>query len=245
VLRTVVVCIIIGLAGCGSHVYHVVRPGDTLYAIGWRHNQDYRDIAAWNDIPSPYILKRGQRLRVAPPVQSAWLRSSSTVVHAPQHVPPIARSPSINLSIPEKKQPSPLHDSDDGVRWQWPSTGNIIRVFSGASPTNKGIDIDGVLDQPVFAAASGRIVYSGSGLIGYGKLIIVKHSDMFLSAYAHNNDIIVNEGDTVIAGQQIARMGRTGTERVMLHFEIRRNGKPINPIEYLPRRHLQQLEERG
>ncbi|MEK6748239.1 MAG: peptidoglycan DD-metalloendopeptidase family protein [Pseudomonadota bacterium] len=224
-----------------------MRPGDTLYAIGWRHNQDYRDIAAWNDIPPPYILKRGQRLRVAPRVAVVSTNTPPTNSLSAPRTPLKTVPQTAPFAAPknEENAPSPFSDSENGIVWRWPAQGSLVRVFSGVYPTNKGIDIDGILGQPVYAAASGRIVYSGSGLIGYGKLIIVKHNDIFLSAYAHNNEVLVNEGDAVSAGQQIARMGRTGTERAMLHFEIRRNGKPINPIEYLPRRHLQQLEDSG
>lgn len=231
------------LTACGSHVYHVVRPGDTLYSIGFRYNQDYRDIAQWNDIGAPYKLRRGQRLRVAPPLANAGsfaeeggrasVSTSTGVARVPERkLPPVVSPNHSNASRP----PPQTDDDSRGLRWQWPTQGQIIRFFSDSPPANKGVDIEGVLGQSVHAAATGKVVYSGSGLIGYGKLIIVKHNNTYLSAYAHNDHILVAEGDEVSAGQQIARMGKTGAERVMLHFEIRRNGKPVNPMERLPKR---------
>lgn len=123
-----------------------------------------------------------------------------------------------------------------GLTWQWPTEGQVIRTFSTQTTGKKGIAIAGVRGQPVRAAAAGRVVYSGSGLVGYGKLIIIKHNDRYLSAYAHNDALLVNEGANVVAGQQVAQLGDSGTDRVMLHFEIRRDGQPVDPLQHLPRR---------
>jgi lipoprotein NlpD len=120
--------------------------------------------------------------------------------------------------------------------WQWPASGKVSGLFQGESGLNKGIDLDGKLGEPVLAAASGRVVYAGSGLNGYGKLLIIKHNDTFLSAYAHNNQLSVKEGDVVKAGQRIADMGSSGTDSVKLHFEIRSGGSPVDPLKYLPKR---------
>ena len=118
-------------------------------------------------------------------------------------------------------------------QWQWPAQGDVVGNFSGL---NKGINIDGEAGDPIYAAAAGRVVYSGSGLRGYGNLIIIEHNDLFMTAYAHNTDVVVKEGDRVKSGQKIAEMGKTGAQRVMLHFEIRRSGQPVDPLTYLSER---------
>lgn len=217
--------------------YHVVRKGETLYAIAWRHGLDYRQVAAWNGIRVPYTIFPGQWLRlVAQPRQ-------------PRKSPP-QRRPSAVASLPSDKNPqSKKADSSaprgatnprpaqanaiDTLHWRWPATGTVLNGFD--EPGRKGIDIGGELGQPIYAAADGDVVYSGGGLRGYGKLIIIKHNSRFISAYAHNNNVLVMEGDRVIGGQRIAEMGRTRSGQVMLHFEIRQDGRPVNPMRYLPR----------
>lgn len=222
--------------------HYVVRPGDTLYSIAFRYGLDFRGLAAANNIGSDYRIAPGQRLRLDD--------SSSAAATA------IARSGSSNKSTSDTtsngknkvqkslpRQPSTeprkvpqVADSKQLTTWHWPAEGTLIRAFGNAQYAHKGIDIAGQMEQPVKAAANGVVVYAGSGLVGYGKLLIVKHSDRYLSAYAHNNRLLVKEGEQVSQGQVIARMGDTGTDRTKLHFEIRKDGKPVNPLGLLPDR---------
>lgn len=209
---------------------HVVEPGDTLYSIAWRYGLDYRRLAAANKIAPPYIIRRGQRLRIAesdwqPVVQKTNKPTSRT---APAPVPKIIVKQEIPRHDPLPKKGNP--------EWQWPVNGKVVHGFSTTGTVNKGIDIKGKLQEPVKSAATGRVVYSGSGIRGYGNLVIVKHNDEFLSAYAHNHRILVEESTAVKAGQVIAEMGRDASGVAKLHFEIRRNGKPVNPLKYLPPR---------
>lgn len=247
------------LSGCGGHVYHRVERGETLYSIGWAYGYDYRQIAKWNGISAPYHLSPGQRLRVAPPTgqHASPLQEydpekpGKNTVRVEQPAPVVGPSGEDKLE-PEYAPGSIKNDvrtvvtkvkqwfGNQTVDWRWPtSERRILSTFSSKDPSRQGLDITGQLGSPIYAAAGGRVVYAGSGLTHYGKLIIVKHNDKYLSAYAHNNRLHVQEGDTVTAGQKIADMGDDsvsgGTGRVMLHFEIRRNGKPVDPLRYLPR----------
>lgn len=216
-----------------------VQRGDTLYGIAFRAGQDYRDVARWNGIRPPYTIYPGQRLQLRgrAPVARSTSRSSNrqpaAVVGkrppaAAQTPPPAARKP----LPPAVRNPAP--SSISTIAWRWPTQGALIGRFVAGDSTRQGIDIAGSGGQSVVAAAAGTVVYSGSGLVGYGELVIVKHSDEWLSAYGHNRRRLVAEGATVSAGQNIAEMGRTGASRDMLHFEIRRNGKPVDPLPLLP-----------
>lgn len=200
---------------------HVVRRGDTLYSIAWAAGLDYRRLARWNGISPPYLIRPGQNLRLtAPP---AGERPRATAAAKPR--------PPRRAARPTAAQPTA---SATVKKWVWPTTGKVITRFSATR--NKGIDIQGRDGQPVRSAAPGRVVYAGSGLRGYGKLIIVKHNEIFLSAYAHNRKLLVAEGSQVSRGQAIAEMGSSGTNQVKLHFEIRRRGVPVDPLRYLPKR---------
>ncbi len=236
---------------------HVVKRGETLYSIAWRYGFDYRQVAAWNATREPYTIYPGQRLRLTPPPKTAPTqtaqRSSSTprsIERKPLPPPPSSQSnsarapaaPSKSSAGRKKASAGSLKKSDKAAaktgnapvkRWHWPAKGKVVTYFSQSG--GKGINIAGKLGQPILSAADGRVVYSGSGLIGYGQLIIVKHNKRYLSAYAQNNKILVKEGDTVTGGQRIAEMGRSGSNRALLHFEIRRDGKPIDPMRYLPK----------
>ena len=230
------------LQACGGHVNHRVQKGDTLYSIGWHYKQDYRDIARWNNLRRPYVLHKGQWLRVAPPVTEWWeeeypdrrRRLPTPIASAPNPRPTNVKIPNSTkkvtsdnrLGTSQKKSNSSAANMPE---WHWPIRGRV-KINTAKE---KGIDIYGKQGQPVYAAAEGRVVYSGDGLVGYGNLIIVKHGAVFLSAYAHNQDILVKEGDSVLVGQQIASMGNTGTDRVSLYFEIRENGEPVDPLLYL------------
>lgn len=200
--------------------YHVVRKGDTLYSIAWRYGLDYRNVASWNGIAPPYMIFPGQRVEL----KGTLSTPSSRSLHSSK-VAKRKSSTEVTEEIPA---------SGSGPGWKWPTRGKMIASFQASG--RKGVDIGGDFDQPIYAAAGGRVVYSGGGLRGYGKLIIIKHNKRFLSAYAHNNKLLVEEGDEVSGGQHIASMGRTGADRVMLHFEIRRDGKPVDPVRYLPKK---------
>jgi len=241
--------------GVVTPLRHRVVGGDTLYSIAWRYGLDYRQLAAWNAISDPYTIYVGQDLRLAaggtprtratrplpapgaprarplPPVDATAKRPSKTVGSG---APGEARARVRKASRPVKPRPRSKRKAAAGKRrWRWPAKGKVIQRF--AQSADQGIEISGRRGQPVYAAAAGDVVYRGSGLIGYGQLIIVKHDARFLSAYAHNDEIFVQEGDAVKNGQRIASMGRSGTNRVKLHFEIRRDGKPVDPLRYLPR----------
>jgi lipoprotein NlpD len=206
---------------------YVVRGGDTLYSVAWRFGIDFRSLSHWNRISDPNVIYVGQRLRLtAPPKTTGKRASAPTVANAPKR----AQGPTIKPVASKAKKQSIPHR----VIWSWPASG-AVQAASTASGT-KGIEISGSRGDAVKSAAGGTVVYSGSGLRGYGQLIIVKHSEEFLSAYAHNDHLLVGEGAIVKRGQQIAEMGNSDAKRVMLHFEIRRDGKAVEPLRFLPQR---------
>jgi len=224
------------LSACGSLVYHRVRQGETLYSIGWEYGYDYRTLARWNGIDAPYVIKPGQWLRMAPP-PGATTASGAQTGTAP--APEAGTAPhGSGRSAPTVAgvEPPPPHDrsASKDIRWSWPAKGKLLMRFSSHHLAQKGLDIAGTMGEPVRAAAAGRVVYSGDGLKGYGNLIIIKHGAHYLSAYGYNSRLFVKEGDEVSRGQEIAAMGRAGTDRVKLHFEIRRDGDPVDPLDYLP-----------
>lgn len=223
---------------------YVVKQGDTLIRIGLETGQSWRDLARWNGIENPNLIEVGQVLRVVPPlvvaeapvvtrpvasskVESRPLESRPTEAKPPVVVPVPASSPSASAA-PAKAV------ADDDVQWAWPAGGAVIAAFD--DPRNKGVTLAGKAGDPVVAAADGVVMYAGTGIRGLGKLIIVKHSGQLLSAYAHNQNLLVKEDQAVRRGQKIAEMGSTDAERVQLHFEVRRQGKPIDPQKVLPQR---------
>ena len=214
----------------GSSEYRV-RRGDTLYGIAWQTGVDYRDIARWNGIRAPYRIYAGQTLRLKPPAP-------------PRHTEPPPRTTQatrpVTRSAPPKTQPKatppPAAAAPRTLAWRWPAEGRVSSRFKASDPLRKGIKISGRSGSKVAAAETGKVVYSGSGLIGYGRLIIIKHNDKYLSAYGHNRKILVKEGDQVTKGQTIAEMGNANNGDPLLHFEIRRDGKPVDPLRLLPRR---------
>lgn len=243
-------CLALVLAGCGSS--RVVREGgssrsparvstpkpgqsvtvargDNLYRLAVNNGISPLDLAMWNGIRAPYTIYPGQRLRLYPS-GSGRGTTASTPARPPAAGTRVVRP---TQAPPQPAGPAPAASP---VAWKWPADGQIVGRFVNGEPTKQGIDIAGNAGQPVRAAGPGVVVYSGAGLIGYGELIIVKHDEQWLSAYGHNRSRLVNEGERVTAGQQIAEMGRTGAARDMLHFEIRYNGKPVDPLQYLPRR---------
>ena len=206
------------LSGCGTGArwdhrsdQHIVRKGDTLHAIAFRYGKDTNDLARWNRLGDGSLIYPGQVLRLTPPSGSG---------------PSARRRPEQNRELPPiPAQPPPA--------WDWPTNGRINVEFGGNPGPGTGILIDGRAGQPVHAAASGVVVYAGSGLIGYGQLIIVKHNDTYLSAYGYNKSLLVREGQSINKGQQIATMGEGPERKPRLHFEIRRNGHPVNPRQFL------------
>ncbi|WP_159015575.1 peptidoglycan DD-metalloendopeptidase family protein [Cognatiluteimonas profundi] len=212
-----------------------VHPGDTLYRIAVGNGISPLDLAMWNAVPPPYTIHPGQRLRLYPSDRAA----ARSVASAPRPRAPAVQPPSGSVRAPtvDSTPAAPiLVPGASPFTWTWPADGSITGRYVAGEPTQQGIDIAGQEGQPVRAAADGVVVYSGSGLVGYGELVIVKHNDAWLSAYGHNRSRLVNEGQRVTAGQQIAQMGHTGAARDVLHFEIRYNGKPVDPLAYLPKK---------
>lgn len=208
--------------------YYIVQKGETLYSIAWQRGYDHRQLAYWNGIKPPYTIFPLQRIRITP------LKSSAT------RVPTSSSKPARTYKAykPQKKQKKVYKSKKPSWKklvWSWPTQGRLITTFSHNDAGRKGVDISGRLGQSVRAAAAGKVVYSGSGLRGYGNLIIVKHNEEFFSAYAHNKKNLVKENQIIKAKQKIADMGKSGTDRVKLHFEVRRDGKPVNPLRYLPK----------
>lgn len=224
---------------------HVVSPGDTLFSIAWRYGLKYEDLAKFNGIKAPYVIRPSQVIRLDL-FGSGGLgnvnrpnQSSVTADYLGKKEPPKTSDPKDVRKENKTKAPRAIGKNAVNLgapQWRWPSRGTILSSFQGNDGFNKGIDLGGKLGEPVLAAAAGQVVYAGSGLRGYGKLLIIKHNETFLSAYAHNERLRVKEGDLVKVGQVIADMGSSGTDRVMLHFEIRRDGTPVDPLKYLPRR---------
>ncbi|MFC0397150.1 peptidoglycan DD-metalloendopeptidase family protein [Paraburkholderia rhizosphaerae] len=243
--------------------YYRVKPGDTLYRIALENGQNYRDIAAWNNLTNPNQIEVDQLLRVAPPganptaatpgvatapiaggaVQSAPIGqlpaggSPSTLPGGAQ--PPVygatSNAPGATATTIPPQPPAATSDAaaaSGAVTFAWPVRGPLLNTFDDSK--NKGLNIGGSLGEPVKASADGRVVYAGNGLRGYGNLIIIKHDATYLTAYAHNSALMVKEGDAVTKGQKIAEMGNSDSDRVMLHFEVRRQGKPVDPLKYLP-----------
>ena len=214
----------------GKPGYYTVKPGDTVMQIGRTTNQNWRDIVKWNNLESANQIEVGQVLRVVP-IDGNGAATKPPVVVAPA-------APAVVTPLPPPVQPSPPVATsvtpEDDIPWMWPSSGSLISGYDDIK--SKGLKIAGKLGDPVYASADGRVVYAGSGLRGYGNLIILKHNDTYLTAYAHNQTLLVKEDQTVRKGQRIADMGSSDAERVMLHFEVRRNGKPVDPAKYLPGR---------
>lgn len=235
---------------------YIVKPGDTLMRIALENGQAWRDLARWNNLDNPNVLEVGQVLRVVPPgaeVGGAAVAtkpiSSSKVEAKPLDGRPVAASAPASSSsaatgaasgAPAGSAAGPVSaaskasEPDDDIHWMWPASGPLLGGFD--ENRNKGLSIGGKLGDPVYASADGRVVYAGNGLRGYGNLIIIKHNANFLTAYAHNQTLLVKEDQTVRRGQKIAEMGSSESDKVQLHFEIRKQGKPIDPAKLLPTR---------
>lgn len=224
--------------------YRVVK-GDTLYSISWRFGFSHQSLARWNGLASPYTIYPGQKLRLYP----VATRSPQRVVirSSPKATPTVKqKSASVATKAPaavtkeraatgKVVQKSEKYQKSLKLRWGWPTRGTLVQHFAKGDPMRKGVKLRGSPGQPIKAAEAGKVVYAGSGLVGYGRLIIVKHSKSYLSAYGLNRKILVKEGDQVSKGMRIAEMGVDGKGSAQLHFEIRRNGSPVNPLALLPR----------
>ena len=221
-----------GAENAGKPGYYTVKPGDTLIRVGLDNGQSWRDIVRWNNIENPNVIEVGQVLRVLPP---------PSVTTAPAGAPRPAASTATSgttPTAPAATAPAPVVAAsaapEDELVFVWPTSGALIAGFDEAK--NKGLDLAGKAGDPVMAAADGRVVYSGAGLRGYGNLIILKHNNTYLTAYAHNQTLLVKEDQSVRKGQKIAEMGNSDADRVKLHFEIRKQGKPVDPAKLLPAR---------
>jgi len=254
-----------GAENAGKPGYYTVQRGDTLLRIALDQGQNWRDVARWNNLDNPNLIEVGQVLRVQPPGTEAGVASARAVAN-PGKVetrplePRPASAPAASAAPPASAATAPVppaapaapaatavaaapaaadsaaasRETAEQVVWIWPANGPVLAGFEEGR--NKGLSIGGKAGDPVVASADGRVVYAGSSLRGYGNLVIVKHSDVFLTAYAHNQALLVKEDQAVRRGQKIAEMGSTDAERVQLHFEIRRQGKPVDPAKLLPPR---------
>lgn len=240
-----------GAENAGKPGYYTVRPGDTVMRIGLDTGQNWRDIVRWNNLDNPNLIEVGQVLRVIPPVAATAVAvapapagptpNENGVITRPipgpgssSATPPAQAASEPRAPASTTPVPAPVAGGDDAVNWMWPASGQLISGFDEVR--NKGLDIAGKPGDPVLAAADGRVVYAGAGLRGYGNLIILKHNNTYLTAYAHNQTLLVKEEQAVQRGQKIAEMGNSDADRVKLHFEIRRQGKPVDPARYLPSR---------
>ncbi len=241
-----------GFENAGKPGYYTIKPGETLIRIGLDHGQSYKDIARWSGVENANHIEVGQVLRVIPPVAAAAVVAPGAVSKpvTSSVVTPVTSSPAQAASAavkPASAAPLPASStpvavtsaavastSEDEIAWIWPTNGAVLAGFDEVK--NKGLDIGGVAGEPVLAAADGRVVYVGAGLRGYGNLIILKHNNIYLTAYAHNQTLLIKEDQSVRKGQKIAEMGSSDADRVKLHFEVRRQGKPVDPAKYLPAR---------
>mgnify|MGYP006192044841 CR=1 FL=1 len=248
-----------GHENAGKPGYYTVKPGDTLIRISLETGQNWRDISAWNQLDNPNVIEVGQVLRVEPPadtavavvpgtaakpiaapqIESRGLEQPRPVAAASAPSAPAAAKPAPGGAVPPVVAPAApaapkASPSAEDSMWSWPATGPLLGGFDEGR--RKGLSIGGKAGDPVMAAAAGQVVYAGSGLRGYGNLVIIKHTGDFLTAYAHNQKLLVKEDQWVRRGQTIAEMGSSDSDRVQLHFELRKQGKPIDPATELPAR---------
>jgi lipoprotein NlpD len=249
-------CLVLLLSGCngnsnyapviegndaqpGAKNVHIVSRGDTLFSIAWRYNIDFRVLADTNGLRSPYTIFPRQKIYLSTKASGKQSSKSVTTKNASASIRSSSQSATVNSHTPQQNSQSAAQKIDRTrypFRWQWPVKGKVIRGFMVGPSPHKGIDIKSKIGNSVLAANSGKVVYAGSGLVGYGKLLIIKHDERYLSAYGHNSKLLVTEGQMVKVGQAIAKAGDTGTSEAKLHFEVRLDGKPINPIKLLPKR---------
>lgn len=252
-MRAAAAALLLLVSGCAGSLVdypprvHVVQPGETLSRIAAAYGLDHRELARWNRLPDPDFIYVGQRIRLLPPSDARrpaaagasasiprrdGLRSAAPAEPRERAAGQPSSRPSISVS-----RPSAIHAAAPvSGRWRWPASGPLIGRFGSSRGIATGIAIGGQVGEPVEAAAGGRVVYAGSGLIGYGQLVIIRHDELYLSAYGHNRRLLVEQGDSVEQGQKVAEMGLGPDGRPRLHFEIRREGSPVDPLAYLPRK---------
>lgn len=231
-----------GAENAGKNGFYSVKPGDTLIRIGLENGQNWKDLVKWNNLENPNLIEVGQVLRVVSPDVDANAAGTKPVTTAKVETKPLSAAPAASAAASgaapaapgAATAAAPGRDGDDNINWMWPASGPVASPFDDAR--SKGLAITGKVGDPVLAAADGRVVYAGSGLRGYGNLVILKHNNTYLTAYAHNQVLLVKEDQAVRKGQKIAEMGSTDAERVQLHFEIRKLGKPVDPAKLLPPR---------
>ena len=240
-----------GAENAGKVGYYAIKPGDTLIRIGLENGQNWKDLVKWNNLENPNIIEVGQVLRVIAPgldgnaaatrpvttarVETRPLDAKGAATPASGSASSAPTPPAPSASVAPAPAPTPAaREADDDVNWAWPATGAVTAPFDEGKV--KGLSIGGKAGDPVLAAADGRVVYAGSGLRGYGNLIILKHNNTYLTAYAHNQTLLVKEDQAVRRGQKIAEMGSSDADSVKLHFEIRKQGKPVDPARLLPPR---------
>lgn len=235
-----------GAENAGKPGYYSVKPGDTLIRVGLENGQNWKDLVRWNNLDNPNIIEVGQVLRVVPPGTDPAAVGTRPVTQAKVEVRPLDAKPPTAAAVPAAPTvaaAAPVtapaaapaaREGDDDIAWMWPAAGAVAAPF--VEGTSKGVAILGKAGDPVFAAADGRVVYAGSGLRAYGNLVILKHNNTYLTAYAHNQTLLVKEDQTVKRGQRIADMGSSDSDRVQLQFELRKMGKPVDPLKLLPAR---------
>ncbi len=236
--------VFIVLCGCASsQPYHakgpgwyIVKPTDTLYSISWRYGLDYNDLARWNGLNDDFLIYPGQQLILIEP-DKATDQQVATETGDNKKKQPQTKKTAVATPFPNPKiiASDITYDNNKELEWRWPTEGRVKSLFSLKDLDRRGIDIAGKIGQPVYAVAAGKVVYSGTGLTGYGNLIIIKHNDTFLSAYAYNRNRLVSEGTQVKQGGLIAEMGQNKEKDPVLHFQIRKKGKPVDPLIYLPK----------
>ncbi len=222
-----------GAENAGKPGYYTVQRGDNLTRIGLDHGQAWRDLARWNNISNPDVIEVGQVVRVTPP-GSAVENTGVVVRPVAQSAPSAAQQNAAQANPPARAASAPVLPVSEDIAFAWPANGNVIAGFDEAK--NKGLDIGGKAGDPVLAAADGQVVYAGAGLRGYGNLVILKHNNTYLTAYAHNQKLLVKEDQKVRKGDKIAEMGSSDADRVKLHFEVRKQGKPVDPAKFLASR---------
>ncbi len=233
-----------GAENAGKIGFYTVKQGDTLIRIGLENGQNWKDLVKWNNLDNPNVIEVGQVIRVVPPGTDPNAAGTRPVTTAKVETRPLGTAPAASGAASGAANGSPVvgtpapatsaREGDDDINWMWPANGPVAGAFDEAR--SKGLAITGKPGDPVYAAADGRVVYAGSGLRGYGNLVILKHNTTYLTAYAHNQTLLVKEDQAVRRGQRIAEMGSTDAERVELHFEIRKLGKPVDPAKLLPPR---------
>jgi lipoprotein NlpD len=231
--------------------HYTVIPGDTLFGIAFRLDLDWRDLARWNDLDDPSLIYPGQKLVLSGPAGGTARVAASDTHGARQPARQSAGGGTASAGSRNARSSAPKPSGGGatagatasvaapagaGRTWRWPGRGQVLAGYGDPGSVGRGIDLGGREGDTVVAAAGGRVVYSGSGLIGYGNLIIIKHDDTYLSAYGHNASLLVAQGQEVRAGERIALMGLGPGRKPLLHFEIRRNGQPVDPLAYLPAR---------